>query len=84
MLGNFLNKAKSVAMRVLGQTGPVLKKVGNFVLTHHQPIAALTNAITSQSDNPYVKNIGSAAVLGSALATRAGIGRSYFNSSPPQ
>lgn len=79
---SFFNRLKGVATRVLGVTGNVIRKVGSFVKEHHQPLSALVNAATSQSENPYVKALGSAAVLGSALATRAGIGKSY-GSSPP-
>lgn len=79
---NFFNAARAVASKVLGHTGAVLRKVGSFVKEHHQPVSALINAATSQSDNPYVKAIGSGAVLGSALATRMGVGRNYGTSPP--
>jgi hypothetical protein len=70
------------AGRVFGVLKEPLRKLGQFAVEHHQPISALINAATSQSDNPYVKALGSGAVLGSALATRAGIGRNYASSPP--
>lgn len=82
MLGNFFNRIKGVAGRVLGATGTVVRKLAGVIKEHHQPISALVNAATSQSENPYVKAIGSAAVLGSALATRAGVGKNYASSPP--
>jgi hypothetical protein len=82
MLGNFLNRVKGIAQKALGATGTVLRKVGSFVKEHHQPISALVNAATSSSENPYVKALGSAAVLGSALATRAGVGKNYTGAPP--
>jgi hypothetical protein len=82
MLGNFLSRVKGIAQKALGATGTVLRKIGSFAVQHHQPISALVNAATSSSENPYVKALGSAAVLGSALATRAGVGKNYSNSPP--
>jgi hypothetical protein len=79
---SFFNRVKGVAARVLGATGQVIRRVGGLIKEHHQPISALINAATSQSENPYVKAFGSAAVLGSAAATRMGVGKNY-GSMPP-
>lgn len=82
MLRRLFEGLKQGAGRVFGAIKDPLRKLGQFALTHHQPISALINAATSQSENPYVKALGSGAVLGSALATRAGIGKNYASSPP--
>jgi hypothetical protein len=82
MLRRLFEGLKQGVGKVWGVVKEPLRRLGQFTATHHQPISALVNAVTSQSDNPYVKAVGSAAVLGSALATRAGVGRNYASSPP--
>lgn len=82
MLRRLFDGLKQGAGRVFGTIAPPLRRIGSVLLQHHQPISALINAATSQSENPYVKAVGSAAVLGSALATRAGYGVNYGNTAP--
>jgi hypothetical protein len=82
MLRRLFDGIKQGVGKVFGVIKEPLRKIGQFALTHHQPISALINAATSRSENPYLKAVGSAAVLGSSLATRAGIGGSYGNTPP--
>jgi hypothetical protein len=84
MFGRFFNGFKASASKVFDLVKTPLRKLGSFVLQNHQPISALTNALTSQSENPYVKAIGSGAVLGSALLSQRGVGTNYFNVPQPQ
>lgn len=81
MLGNFFNKAKSVAFKVLGQTGSVLKRVGSFAVQHHQPIAMLGSGLAAQSSDPTIQKLGAGLALGSAFLTQKGIGKNYLQ--PP-
>lgn len=82
MLRRLFEGIKQGAGRFFSIVKNPLRKIGQMALQHHQPISALINAATSQSENPYVKAVGSAAVLGSALATRAGYGVNYGNTAP--
>jgi hypothetical protein len=82
MLRRLFEGIKQGAGRVVGLIKEPLRRIGSFVAQHHQPISALVNAVASQSENPYIKALGSGAVLGSALATRAGVGRNYASSPP--
>jgi hypothetical protein len=82
MLRRLFDGIKQGAGKFVGVVKEPLRKLGQMALQHHQPISALINAATSRSENPYLKAVGSAAVLGSALATRAGYGVNYGNTAP--
>lgn len=83
MFGRLFNGIANGARKVWGIVREPLRRLGSFALDNHQPLAVLTNAITSQSDNPYVRALGSGAVMGSALLSQKGFGKNYFNVPPP-
>lgn len=64
MLRRLFEGLKQGVGRLFGVVKEPLRKIGQFAVQHHQPIAALVNAATSQSDNPYVRLIGTGAVAG--------------------
>lgn len=83
MFGRFFNGVKAVVGKAWDVVKPTLRKIGEFAVKNHQPISMLLNSATQTSDNPYVRMIGTGAIAGSALATRAGIGTNYLQP-PPQ
>lgn len=82
MLRRLFEGVKQGVGKFFGVVKEPLRRIGSFIAQHHQPISALVNAAASQSQNPYIKALGSGAVLGSALATRAGVGQNYASSPP--
>lgn len=66
--------------RFFGQTGKVLKKVGevgfNFVRDNHAPLAMLAQGIGNASGNPALKKVGDLAMGASGLA---GMGQQMFS-----
>lgn len=83
MLRRLFEGLKSGAMKAFSVIKEPLRRVGSFIKQNHQPLAVLTNAITSQSDNPYVRALGSTAVAGSAYLSSKNIGNNYFNLQQP-
>jgi hypothetical protein len=83
MFGRFFNGVKTIAGKAWDVMKPTLRTIGSFAVKNHQPISMLINQATQTSDNPYVRMIGTGAIAGSALATRAGIGNNYLQP-PPQ
>jgi hypothetical protein len=75
------------ARKILGVVGGVIRRVGSFgigaarfVGANHQPISMLLHGLGEASGNPTLKNIGSAALIGSGLLGAAGIGKDYVGS----
>jgi hypothetical protein len=81
MLGRFLGRVASATSKVIGNIAPVIRRIGSFAVTHHQPIAMLASGLAAQSSNPTVHKLGAAAALGSAFLTQKGIGKNYLQ--PP-
>jgi hypothetical protein len=64
--------------RVADVTKPVVMGAARFVRDHHQPLAMLAHGVGEATGHPALKNLGNAAMIGSGLASAAGIGRDYI------
>ena len=64
--------------RVADFTKPIAMGVGRFVADNHQPLSMLAHGIGEATGNPVMKGIGNAALIGSGLASAAGIGKDYI------
>lgn len=82
MLRKLFSGLKQGVGRMLGSIKEPIRKLGQFAISNHQPLAMLLNQATQASDNPYVRMIGTAGIGASALATKMGIGNNYLQ--PPQ
>ena len=63
--------------KAVGHFVGAVKTVGQFVKTHHQPLALAAKAIGDASGVPLLQNIGNTALAASGLATMKGIGNDY-------
>lgn len=80
MLRGLFDKFKQGAKSVWSVVKTPLRKLGQFAVQHHQPIAMLGSALASQSDNPTIKTLGAGLALGSAYLTQQGVGKNYLSS----
>lgn len=77
---NFLRGAG----RVFGSIGHVAKRVGQiglatgkFIAANHQPLAMLAHGLGEATGHPVMKNIGTAAMIGSGMLAASGVGHNY-------
>jgi hypothetical protein len=84
--GRFFGNLGNTVRRVAEWGKPVGKLIGNagrFIMDAHQPLSMLAHGLGEATGNQTMKNIGTAAMIGSGLASAAGIGTDYLGLNNP-
>ena len=74
----FLHSVGNFFRKHIGKVSHVVKKIGQFVVNHHQPLAILANGAAEMTNNPIARGLGAAGLVASGIATANGIGQDHL------